>query len=255
MSAKRDAMSNRPSLGPATAILGFTVILSCGAMVPRVDAGIGGSSTIVMPETVVVGVTFTATMTIRNQLTPPNDTESVRVTGVFITPSCADSFSSICFPPNLDPGVFDILSAGDSSTAPCAGIGFQIGTPNPATGEVQLFPNQTITLGPSVGPVAAGTCQVDLLMVAEKLPENPVQPSTGQTFTLGHTALQGVTSGLNGTTASTSLYAADPVDSRPDALRVGDDHAGGRPGPNGHDRAAQANGIAHHVLDRHALLP
>ena len=27
--------------GPATVILGFTVMLSCGVMVPRVDAGIG----------------------------------------------------------------------------------------------------------------------------------------------------------------------------------------------------------------------
>src|SRR5262249_47209920 len=168
---------------------------------------IGGQSTITMPETVVVGVTFTATITIRNQSTPPNDTESVKVTGIFITPSCADTTSAaICFPPNLDPGVFDILSgAGDPNTAPCAGIGFQIGTPNPATGEVQLFPNQTITLGPSNGPLAASTCQVDLLMVAKKLPENPSIPGTGATEPQGRTSLQGVTSGLNGTTASSAV--------------------------------------------------
>ena len=71
-------MSHRPVLGPATVILSLVVILACGVMVPRVDAGIGGSSTIVMPGTVVVGVTFNASMIIRNQSTPPNDTESVK---------------------------------------------------------------------------------------------------------------------------------------------------------------------------------
>ena len=208
-------MSHRPSLGPATVVLGLSIILACGVMVPRVDAGIGGQSTVTMPETVVVGVTFIATMTIRNQSTPPNDTESVKVTAVFITPSCGDANLAICLPPNLDPGVFDIQSAvGDPNTAPCAGVAFQIGTPNPATGEVQLFPSQTITLGPSAGPEAARTCQVDLLMAAKKLPVNPVFPNTGETLTLGHTALQGVTSGLNGSTASTSLVtvvAAPPT--------------------------------------------
>jgi hypothetical protein len=174
-------------------------------MVPRVDAGIGGSSTIVMPETAVVGVTFTATMTIRNFSTPPNDTESVRFLAAFITPSCASFGSPICFPGNRDPGVFDILSAaGDPSTATCAGIGFQIGTPDPVTGEVQLIPNQTITLGPSIGSLPSRTCQVDILFVAKKLPENPVTPGTGETVTLGRTSLQGVTSGLNGTSSSES---------------------------------------------------
>jgi len=198
---------HRPSLAPATVILGFTVMLSCGVMVLRADAGIGGSSTVVMPQTVVVGVTFTATMTIRNQSTPPNDTESVTVAGVFLTPSCASTNgAAICFPPNLDPGVFDILSAaGDPGSGPCAGIAFQIGIPNPATGETQLIPGQTITLGPSNGPLAARTCQVDLLFVAKKLPENPVTPGTGETWALGHTVLHGVTSGLNGVTASSSL--------------------------------------------------
>src|SRR5262245_56436357 len=126
---------HRPSLGPAAVILGLAVMLSCGAMVPRVDAGIGGQSTIVMPETAVVGVTFTAQMTIRNQSTPPQDSENVQVTSAFITPSCADVVGvPICFPPNRDPGVFDLLAAeGDPTTAPCAGTSFQIAIVNPAS--------------------------------------------------------------------------------------------------------------------------
>ena len=196
----------RPSLGPAAVILGLTVMLWCGVLVSRVDAGIGGQSTIVMPETAVVGVTFTAKMTIRNFSTPPNDTESVRVISAFITPSCAEVALPICFPPNLDPGVFDLLSAaGDPTTAPCAGSSFQIGISNPASGEIQLIPNQTITLGPSNGPLAARTCQVDLLFVAKKLPANPVFGTTGETWTLGRTVLEGVFSITKGTSASSSL--------------------------------------------------
>ena len=127
------------------------------------------------------------------------------MTGVFITPSCGDVRLPICVLPNLDPGVFDILSAvGDPSFAACAGIAFQVGTPNPATGEVQLTPIQTITLGPSNGPLAARTCQVDLLFVAKKLPENPV-PGTSSTWTLGRTSLEGVFSLLKGATASSAL--------------------------------------------------
>ena len=208
-------MSHRPSLRPATVILAFTVMLSCGVMVPRADAGIGGQSTVVMPETAVVGVTFTATMTLRNFSTPPNDTESVRVTGVFLTPSCASPGFAICTPGNRDPGVFAILSAaGDPGFAPCAGIAFQIGPPDPATGETQLIPGQTITLGPTNGSLAARTCQIDLLLVANKLPENPATPGTGETWAVGHTSLQGVTSGLNGTASSSSLInvvAAPPA--------------------------------------------
>src|SRR5262249_4462290 len=129
-SARRNAMSHRRVLGPATVILSLVVILACGVMVPRVDAGIGGSSTIVMPGTVVVGVTFNASMIIRNQSTPPNDTESVKVISAFITPSCAGPGLGICVTPNLDPGVFDILSAaGDPNTASCAGVSFPIGPP------------------------------------------------------------------------------------------------------------------------------
>ena len=210
---------HRPSLGPTTVILGFTVMLSCGVMVPRVDAGIGGQSTIVMPETAVVGVTFTATMTLRNQSTPPNDTESVRVTGLFITASCASPNFAGCFPPNLDPGVFDLLSAaGDPSTATCAGTAFQIGPPDPATGAVQLIPGQTITLGPSNGPEAAATCQIDLLFVAKKLPANPVVPGTGTTITLGRLILQGVTSGINGTASSDSQITVSAAPSPPTAV-------------------------------------
>src|SRR5215475_10352697 len=96
---------HRPVLRPAGVVLGFAIVLECGVMVPVVDAGIGGQSTVVMPETAIVGVTFTATMTLRNFSTPPNDTESVRVTGVFITPSCAEPGSAICTVGNRDPGV------------------------------------------------------------------------------------------------------------------------------------------------------
>jgi len=212
-------MSHRPVLGPATVILSLTVILACGGVVPRADAAIGGQSTVVMPETAVVGVTFTATMTLRNFSLPPNDTESVRVAGIFITPSCADSISPICLLQDRDPGVFDVVSAaGDPIAGPCAGIAFQIGSPDPATGEVQLIPNQTITLGPSNGPLAARTCQVDILLVAKKLPANPAGGVTGLTDTLGRTLLEGVTSEIRGSASSTSQTTVVAAPTPPTAV-------------------------------------
>jgi len=172
----------------------------------------------VLPATAVVGVTFSATMTLRNQSTPPNDTESVRVPSLFITPSCASAISPICLPLDRDPGVFDIQSAeGDPGSTTCAGIAFSIGIQDPATGEVQLIPRQTITLGPSIGPLGARTCQIDLLLVARKLPANPVDPSSGTTIALGRAVLEGVTSILKSLTTSTSeiTVSAAPPSSTP----------------------------------------
>jgi hypothetical protein len=107
--------------------------------------------------------------------------------------------------------VFDILTAvGDAGSTPCPGITFAIGIPDPLTGEVQLTPSQTVTLGPSIGPLAARTCQVNLSLFVKKLPANPVFPTTGVTDMLGHVALHGVSSGVNGSASSTSQITISP---------------------------------------------
>ena len=205
---------HRPSLGPASVgicvVPGLVVTLLLGAAVSRVDAGVGGQSTAVWPATAVVGTTFDATVTIRNFSTPPNDTENITVTALFVTPACASSESPLCLLGNRDPGVFDILTAvGDAGSTPCPGIGFVIGIPDPSTGEVQLTPSQTVTLGPSSGPLAARTCQVNLSLFVKKLPANP-DTFPGVTNVLGHVALHGVTSGVNGSASSTAQITISP---------------------------------------------
>ncbi len=211
----------RPSLGFTSTriwiVPGIVATLLLGVTVTRVDAGVGGQSTVVVPATAAVGTTFPATITIRNQSTTPNDTENITVTALFLTPACASGSSSgLCLPGNRDPGVMDVLTAvGDASSAPCPGIAFTIGLPDPLTGEVQLTPNQPITLGPSNGPLAARTCQVDLSLHVEKLPANPVPPSIGETNVLGHVSLHGVTSGVNGAASSDALITILPEPSPP----------------------------------------
>jgi Bacterial Ig-like domain (group 3)/IPTL-CTERM motif len=195
------------------AVLGVVGILLLGVSIPRAEAGIGGSNTPTIPITVTVGVTFNANLTLINSSTPANDTESVVVTSLFITPSCADSASPICLAGNRDPGVFDVLptAVGDASTPPCAGVSFTVGTPDAATGEVQLTPATTITLGPATAALASRSCQVNLQLRAKKLPSVPVVPGTGTTDALGRATLQGVVSGLNGTASGSAQTTVQPT--------------------------------------------
>ena len=117
------------------AVLGTIGLLLLGVAAPRADAGIGGSNVPTWPATAQVGSTFSASITIVNTSTTPNDTENVALvpttgvsTPVTVTPACADtSGGGHCLPPNLDPGVFTLLSAsGDATMAPCAGVTFTI---------------------------------------------------------------------------------------------------------------------------------
>ena len=73
-------------------------------------------------------------------------------------------------------------------------------------------------LGPSNGPSAGTTCQIDLLLVAKKLPTNPVIPGTGTTITLGRVTLQGATSGTTGSASSTAEITVSAVPSSPTSV-------------------------------------
>src|SRR5262245_4320161 len=186
--------------GRMLAVLGVVGMVLLGVSIPRADAGIGGSNTPTWPVTVTVGTTFNANVIIVNQSTPTNNTENVLLTSLFVTPACADSASPICLAGNRDPGVFDVLTAvGDAGTTPCAGVIFAIGAPDAATGEVQLTPQTTITLGPATDPAPGRTCQVNLTLRPKKVPSNPAIAGTGTTDPLTRTTLQGVISTLNGT--------------------------------------------------------
>jgi hypothetical protein len=194
------------------AVLGVVGILLLGVSIPRADAGIGGSNTPTWPVTVTVGVTFGASVIIVNQSTPPNDTENVLLTSLFVTPACADSASQLCLAGNRDPGIFDVLSAvGAAGTTPCANVVFTVGAPDAASGEVQLTPQSTITLGPANGAEASRTCMVNLTLRAKKVPANPAIPGTGTTDPLTRATLQGVVSTLNGTASGSAQTTVQPV--------------------------------------------
>ena len=199
--------------GKMLAVLGVVGILLLGVSIPRADAGIGGSNTPTWPVTVTVGVTFNASVIIVNQSTPPNDTENVLLTSLFTTPACADSASQLCLAGNRDPDVFEVLTAqGAGSTTPCANVVFVIGNPDPLTGEVQLTPQSTITLGPANGlDDGPKTCQVNLTLRAKKLPSNPAIPGTGTTDPLTRATLQGVVSTLNGTASGSAQTTVQPT--------------------------------------------
>ena len=195
--------------------LGLAVIAMLGALVfgatPAV-AGIGGSDVPTWPGTATVGDVINASVLITNTSTTPNNTENVQMTALFVTPACADGASSVCLGANTDPGVFKVLSAtGDASTSPCAGVSFTLGVPNPSTGEVQLTPVSTVTLG----AVSGGTnlsCLVNITLRVFKMPTNPAG-SPGVTDPLTRAALVGLDSGLGGSAggaAQITLSKATP---------------------------------------------
>jgi hypothetical protein len=196
------------------AVLGTIGLLLLGVAVPRADAGIGGSNTPTWPGTAQVGSTINTSVTVLNTSTSPNDTENVRLVNLFVTPACASTSSpGVCLSPNLDPGVFTVLSAqGDAATAPCAGLTFTISVSNAGSGEVQLTPSSNITLGPASGPLANRTCKVNLSLHVDKVPTNPAGGIAGKTDPLSRTALLGLSSQLNGTASGSAeiIVTAEP---------------------------------------------
>src|SRR5882724_4628697 len=112
----------RAGLGVAVALLGVFFL----GVLPA-EAGIGGSATPTYPPTATVGDNIPASVLIVNTSTPNNDTETVNLTTLFVTPACASATTSVCLDPNLDPGIFKVLSAvGAASTTPCSGVTFTV---------------------------------------------------------------------------------------------------------------------------------
>src|SRR5262245_64296135 len=147
----------RTGVGAGTVLLGLALL-----GVTPVQAGVGGSAVPTWPGTATVGDLFSASVLIINTSTPTNDTESVGLTTLFVTPACASGAAAICLGSDVDPGIFKVLAAvGDASTTPCSGVTFTVGAPNPATGEVSLTPASTVTVGPSDGPAASRKCPVN----------------------------------------------------------------------------------------------
>jgi hypothetical protein len=180
-------------LGVVIALLGACLLGATPAL-----AGIGGSAVPTWPTTATVGDLLATNITIINSSTPDNNTESVRMTVLLLTPACVQGTTIPCTQP-ADQDTFKVLTAvGDASTPACAGIGFDIGPPpgGSLSGEFSLVPQADIILGPATGPAAERTCQVNLQLRVFKMP-NPAD-SPGETHPVARVTLQGVTSLLFG---------------------------------------------------------
>jgi hypothetical protein len=99
---------------------------------------------------------------------------------------------------DVDPKIFKVLSAvGDASTAPCAGVEFDVGIPDMRTGEVMLSPPPmtTVTLGSVSGGVNL-SCQINVTLRVFQVPTNPAPGPAVTTHPLVRAQLKGVNSGL-----------------------------------------------------------
>src|SRR3954470_13269967 len=71
-------------------------------------AGVGGSVIPSFPTPIKVGDIKTATITVTNRSTTPNNTETVNVSAIFLTPSCQATDGFNCLTP--DKNVFQFGS-------------------------------------------------------------------------------------------------------------------------------------------------
>ncbi len=172
-----------------------------------VEAGLGGSVVPSFPTPAVVGDIKTATITITNHATTPNTGENVNVSGIFLTPSCAKSDGFSCITP--DPGVFQFATAIGKVGTACASIVFSQGAPNATTGEFELVPSQSVTLGPAsgAGPLPS-KCVISVNYRIVKAPQDSTPPNLPLTTeSLAHATLQGASSLAGGMASGVTLTA------------------------------------------------
>lgn len=152
------------------------------------------------PNTVAVGDTHQGSLQLQNTSTSPNQSESVMVTSIRMTPSCGTQpFGPTCSAGALDPGVFQYgaTAIGRSGSA-AAGIFFNITVIDASTGEVQFTPNSPFSLGPSNSQFASAF--IDFTFSVLKAPTrdaSPGQPGI-QTAQIGAASGQGTSTGTTG---------------------------------------------------------
>lgn len=181
-------------------------------------AGVGGSVVPSFPTPMNVGDAKTATITITNRSTAPNDVENINVLGIFFTPSCASSDGFTCAIP--DPGTLSFGTIVGKTGTSCAGTVFTASPPDAETGELQLIPpvNKPVVLGPSngSGPKPA-RCVILFNFRLLRLPVDSTPPGPPLTTdSLGHALLQsaarGNSGGASGGSTATITATNQPVD-------------------------------------------
>jgi hypothetical protein len=176
-------------------------------------AGVGGSVVPDYPSPVTVGQTaLPATLTITNQSTAANATESISVSTITHTPSCGTTLNSTCQTADADTGVFTVHNGTGHAATACAGIAFTAGAPD-SNGNIIFTPGSAVTLGPSSGTLASSTCIIDFTVDVLKVPTKDANAiAVGvQTDELGSAQFAGQTSGLTGSGAGSTQTTVNKV--------------------------------------------
>jgi len=184
----------------ARALLGrvAVAVLVVSGMIAAMPAiaGVGGSVIPSFPTPIKVGDIKTATITITNRSTTPNNTETVNVSAIFMTPSCQATDGFNCLTPDKNVFQFGSTATGKAGTS-CASVVFTIGPPNAGTGEFELIPQTPVALGPAdgSGPLT-NQCIININFQVLRTPLDSTPPNPPLTTeSLAHATLQGSVSG------------------------------------------------------------
>jgi len=159
------------------------------------------------PNTVAVGDSHQGSLRLQNTSTAPNQSESVMVTSIKMTPSCGTQpFGPTCSAGAMDPGVFQYgaTAIGRQGFAG-AGIVFNVTVIDESTGEVKFTPNSPFFLGPADSQFFVAF--IDFTFSVLKVPDldaSPGQPGI-QTAQIGAASGEGTPSGSPGSGTGSSL--------------------------------------------------
>ena len=150
-------------------------------------------------------------LVITNDSGPPNDTDSVAVSAILLTPSCGVA-APTCPPASIDLNVFSISpTATGALLSACQGITFNVAVFNAVTGELSFTPANNTTLTAAIGagdatiliasPTGFGNSSVISYLI--RIDTELLLVTSGQ-----GTTTWGVSRGVNGTTAAAHASGA-----------------------------------------------
>ena len=167
------------TVGAVAALTACCALLGCASSA-WAGVGFGVQPDIPAPNRgVTVGETnVPSVLTIRNTSTDSQAPLTVRITSIFLVPSCGVATSGDCFAP--DPNVFALSSfgVGRAGTA-CAGTTFTIVNVDQAQDKYQFVPNANVVLGPASTGGLAAQCIIDFTVDVINSPARDAFPQAG----------------------------------------------------------------------------
>ena len=200
----------------AAAVIGAILALLLLVAGAPANAGVIASAVVDYPTGPVnVGQTFSATLTLTNFSTSPNDAHFVDVSNIFVTPSCG-SGNGVCSVAGADPGVFTVSAPVGSGA--CSTNTFTIGPANLITGEVQFVPTPAVVqLGFGNFQNGQVSCVITFTVQVLKVPTkdaftDPVTDPGIQTKPLAHADFKDETTlEVAGASGSDKITVTGPV--------------------------------------------